>query len=81
VVGVAQRSIEILIGRLITDEAFRDAFLANRVLALQAFIDTGHELTSVEFSAIQATPAALWRIIADHVDPRLQRAKLSGEAR
>jgi hypothetical protein len=28
-VGVAQRSIEILIGRLITDEAFRDA-LSNR---------------------------------------------------
>jgi hypothetical protein len=74
---VAQRSIEVLIGRLITDEAFRDAFLANRVFALRAFIETGHELTSVEVSAIQATPVTLWQIAADQVDPRLQRAKLS----
>jgi hypothetical protein len=78
---VAQRSIEILIGRLITDEAFRDAFLANRVLALQVFIETGYELTTVEVSAIHATPAMLWQIVADQVDPRLQRAKLSGEPR
>jgi len=74
---VAQRSIEILIGRLITDEAFRDAFLANRVLALQAFVESGHELTPVEVSAIHATPANLWRSVASQVDPRLQRAKLS----
>ena len=78
---MAQRSIEILIGRLITDEAFRDAFLANRPFALQAFVETGHELTSVEVSAIQATPVTLWQIVADQVDPRLQRAKLSGEPR
>ena len=78
---MAQRSIEVLIGRLITDEAFRDAFLANRVFALQAFIETGHELTPVEVSAIQSTPITLWQIVADQVDPRLQRAKLSGESR
>jgi hypothetical protein len=76
---VAQRSIEVLIGRLVTDEAFRDAFLAHRVFALHAFIDTGHELTSVEISAIQATPVTLWQIVANQVDPRLQRAKLSEE--
>jgi hypothetical protein len=80
-VAVAQRSIEVLIGRLITDEAFRDAFLDNRGLALRAFIETGHELTSVELSAIQSTPVALWRIVADQIDPRLQRARLSGETR
>jgi len=61
---VAHRSVEVLIGRLITDEALRDAFLANRVLALQAFVDAGHELTPVEVSAIHATPATLWRVVA-----------------
>jgi hypothetical protein len=77
---VAQRSIEVLIGRLITDEEFRDAFLANRVLALQTFVEGGHELTCVEVSAIHATPAKLWRIVANQVDPRLQRARLSRDA-
>jgi len=77
---VAQRSIEVLIGRFITDEAFRDAFLANRVVALQAFVDAGHEMTSVEVSAIHATPATLCRVVANQIDPRLQRAKLSGNA-
>jgi len=77
---VAHRSVEVLIGRLITDEAFRDAFLANRVLTLQAFVEAGHELTRVEVSAIHATPATLWRVVANQIDPRLQRAKLSGNA-
>ena len=77
---MAHRSVEVLIGRLITDEAFRDAFLANRVLTLQAFVEAGHELTPVEVSAIHATPATLWRVVANQIDPRLQRAKLSGNA-
>jgi hypothetical protein len=76
---VAQRSIEVLIGRLITDEAFRDAFLTNRVLTLQNFVESGHELTGVEAAAIHATPATLWRIVANQIDPRLQRAKLSAD--
>jgi hypothetical protein len=38
---VAQRSIQILIGRLITDEAFRAAFVADRALTLQGFSETG----------------------------------------
>ena len=78
---MAQRSIEILIGRLITDEAFRDAFIENRVLSLQAFSEEGHELTPVELSAIHATPSTLWRIVADQIDPRLQRATLSDSPR
>ena len=78
-VDVAQRSIEILIGRLITDEAFRHAFLANRALALQGFFEAGHELTQLEVAAILATPAGLWRVVADQLDPRLQKASLSRE--
>jgi hypothetical protein len=74
---VAQRSIEILIGRLITDEAFRNAFLTDGSLALQRFRDTGHDLTAVEIDAVLAMPPDLWSVVADQIDRRLQKANLS----
>ena len=71
---MSQHSIEILIGRLITDELFRDSFVMNRSAALQRFQDNGHELTAVE---INATPVHRWREVATHIDVRLQTADLS----
>ena len=65
--GVAQRSIEILIGRLITDEAFRDAFFIDQRQALGRFHESGYELTPIE----------VWRRAAEHIDPRLQKVDLS----
>jgi len=73
---VAQRSIEVVIGRLITDEGFREAFIANPTAALERFIDAGHELTSVEIAALLATRPRFWEGVADEVDPRLQKACL-----
>lgn len=76
---MAQRSIEILIGRLLTDEAFREAFLKNSSRALQTFCETGHELTPLEISALLATPSELWSEVAEEIDPRLQKANLGRE--
>ena len=39
---MAQRSIEILIGRLITDEAFRRAVHKNAIATLTGFIESGY---------------------------------------
>jgi len=74
--NMAQRSIEILIGKLLTDESFRQAFLRNHSTVLQAFSETGHELTSFEIAALMATPKRLWNEFASQVDPRLQKANL-----
>jgi hypothetical protein len=74
---VAQRSIEVLIGRLLTDEAFRAAFLKNPSTALQIFREAGHELTPLEITALTAMPPALWNEVADEIDPRLQKANLA----
>jgi hypothetical protein len=71
---MAQRSIEILVGRLITDEAFRIAFLENRIDTLRGFIESGHELTDLEIAALNHTRADLWVLVADQIDPRLQKA-------
>lgn len=68
---MAQRSIEILIGRLITDEAFRDAFRRDATLTLTGFIESGYELTPVEIAALVATPAHVWERAAEHLDARL----------
>lgn len=73
---MAQRSIEILIGRLITDEAFRSAFGRDAATALTGFVESGYELTLLEITALRATPADLWARVAGHVDPRLQKISL-----
>lgn len=70
---MAQRCIEILIGRLITDEAFRSAFRRNATMTLTGFIESGYELTLLEITALRATPAVLWERVAEHIDPRLQK--------
>ena len=77
---MAQRSIEILIGRLLTDEAFRQAFLKNAARTLQIFCETGHELTPLEISALLTTPPELWSEVAEEIDPRLQKANLEKES-
>ena len=73
---MAQRSIEVLIGRLITDEAFRAAFLSNAADTLHGFIESGHELTDLEVAALCRTRHDLWTLVADQIDPRLQKASL-----
>ena len=74
---VAQRSVEILIGRLITDEAFRSAFHRNATATLTRFMESGYELTPVEIAALRATPSDLWEQVAERIDPRLQKASFT----
>lgn len=74
---MAQRSVEILIGRLLTDEAFREAFFLNPAAALQMFGEAGHGLTPIETAALLATPPALWEEAAGEIDPRLQKTNLA----
>ena len=73
---MAQRSIEIVIGRLMTDEAFRIAFLRSGTETLRGFIASGHELTDLEIAALCQTRQDLWALAADQIDPRLQKASL-----
>lgn len=73
---MAQRSIEILIGRLITDEAFRFAFRRNPMTTLTEFIECGYELTPLEITALRATPTGVWERVARRIDPRLQKVWL-----
>ena len=74
---MSQRSVEVLVGRLVTDEAFRTAFLADRRNAMTEFIETGYDLTEVEMAALANTNQNLWTQIAEQIDPRLQKVRLT----
>ena len=68
---MAHRSVEILIGRLVTDEAFRAAFVNDQAGTLRAFVRSGHDLTAVECAALTSVHCDVWTSIAERLDPRL----------
>lgn len=73
---MAQRFIELIIGRLVTDEEFREAFLSDPRSALTELVARGVDLTETEMTALMATNSGLWEHVASLVDPRLQKANL-----
>jgi hypothetical protein len=78
--AVTQRSIEMVIGRLLTDEEFRDTFLSNPHRALSELLERGTQLTHAEIAALVGIDAGLWGRVADEIDPRLQKASLKSTA-
>jgi hypothetical protein len=73
---VAQRSVEVVIGRLVTDEGFRAMFMRDPDATLTQIVEWGYDLTPVEIAALEATDRALWTRTAEHIDPRLQKVSL-----
>jgi hypothetical protein len=73
---MAQRSIEILIGRLVTDEVLRDRFIVAPLETLRLEQQQGLELTAAELDALLASPLSLWTRLAAALDERLQKASL-----
>jgi hypothetical protein len=78
---LAQRTVELLIGRLITDEQFRSDFLDDPEATLLALCERGVDLSRTEIAALVATNRVLWQQAAELIDPRLQKASLKNEAR
>lgn len=76
---MSQRNVEVLIGRLVTDEAFRAMFLRDPAATLTQFIEWGYELTPLEIAALQATDPSLWTRTAEQIDPRLQKVSFEEE--
>lgn len=77
---MSQKSVEILLGKLVTDEEMRRSFRRDAAAVLASFRQGGWDLSAVEAEAIYALdPAALERL-ADALDPRLQKASLHDEA-
>lgn len=73
---MTQRSIEMVIGRLVTDEEFRETFLDDPQQALADLLERGTHLSQAEIAALIATDSSLWTSVAEQIDQRLQKASL-----
>lgn len=75
---MSQRSVERVIGRLVTDEAFRRRFLQHRKSTLCDIGGCGLELTPGEVQALSRLDAQLLERFAAALDPRLQKIEIQG---
>ena len=76
---MAQRIIEMLIGRLITDEQFRAEFLGHPEDTLLGLRELGMDMSRTEIAALVDTDPTLWARAAEDLDPRLQKASLKNQ--
>jgi hypothetical protein len=77
---MSQRSVERVIGRLVTDEAFRRRFGRDPGTALREMTECGAELTGSELRALSCLDAGLAADFAAVIDPRLQKTDLHASA-
>jgi hypothetical protein len=77
--GMRQKSVEIVIGRLATDEALRTRFSRDPQSTLRGLHEAGLELNPGEFEALLQMPAELLDSLAGWVHPRLQKIAFEGE--
>jgi hypothetical protein len=73
---MSQRSVEILLGKLVTDEEVRQRFRVDAEAVLAWARDLGLELSAVEAEALRGLDARALDELAGALDPRLQKASL-----
>jgi hypothetical protein len=74
--AVSHRHLEVVIGRLVTDEEFRRQFINAPSHWIDELAAAGLELSAAELAALRRTDTAIWRTVSDALDPRLQKASL-----
>jgi outer membrane protein TolC len=73
---MTQKSVESLIGKLISDEALRRRYEADRAGTLAQLQREGLELNSIEISALENLDLTELERLAETIDPRLRRAAM-----
>jgi hypothetical protein len=73
---MSQRTIERVIGRLLTDEELRQEFTRSPRRMLAELNEQGWDLSRIEVDALLATEVRLWSEAAARIDSRLQRCSL-----
>src|SRR5207249_6233090 len=73
---MTQQSVEILIGKLLTDEELREAFEQNAHGVLVWLLRQGLQLSRLEMEALKSIKPSDLSGLADTIDRRLQKASL-----
>jgi len=74
---MSQKSVEIVIGRLATDETLRARFMTDPARTLRDLRQAGLDLNTLEFEALLEMPSESWPLMAAWVHPRLQKIALN----
>ncbi len=77
---MSQKNVEVIIGRLATDEEFRLEFQRDPSATLRDLVEHGFELTRSEATALSALDATAFERLAASLDPRLQKASLKSDS-
>jgi hypothetical protein len=75
---MSQENVERVIGRLVTDEAFRRRFSAHPSSALRDLTEGGMALTECELRALSTLEPEEIDSFADNLDPRILKSDLCG---
>lgn len=73
---MTQRSVEMVIGKLVADDEWRELFERDRFAALEFLRQQGLELNAIEIAALEALDPTKFRALARSLDPRLRKASL-----
>ena len=74
---MSQWGVQLVIGKLVTDEVFRQRFEAEAQESLSKLCEQGIDLDDTEVAAFLDTDSRLWSTIATQIDHRLRRARVS----
>ena len=75
---MSQKTVQLVIGRLVTDEELRACFMERPRETLTELREQGFELTEDEIDALARSDAKMWPAMARRIHPRLQRCSLRG---
>ena len=73
---MSQKTVQLLIGQIVTDEELRLRFVRQPLETLTALREQGFELTASEIEALVETDRQLWNSAAARIHPSLQRCSL-----
>lgn len=73
---MSQRNVECVIGKLVTDEAFRRRFTQDPLEVLREVIQSGLELNECERSALASMDQRALKRFAAALDARIQKCSL-----
>ncbi len=73
---MSQKTVQLVLGRLLTDEELRSHFVDKPFETLTELKEQGFELTRDEIDAIVESDPGIWPLMATRIHPRLQRCSL-----